>query len=516
MLVSFSLENFKSFGVETTIEMMPGKSRSKSNHIKDDCLTIGAVYGNVAAGKSNLVDGLRTLKDILTNPFLHSRKPINHWDSENTDTRFCIEFTIGHYLYSYELTVSSEIMINKGQWNRLYMFPVRSEKLSYVDLRYESDKNGNVTTVPVLIRPDRRPAQTGLKGISRLLYERENLTTKLVRFNGLPSVKKSNPEDGIDSGTIDLDPPINHRSCMDRNNHLRMEYREKLEKNGRDLQLELSLNEMPSTLNDTCPPSLYEYLSDDAEMHLDNVRRWFDSCLCIMDMDDIYIPDSDDSIPILSGILGKIDLGIEGLEWRKVSSAESGRIMDSVSLNDQLQIQGRMSESRRPNSQSSYITKTKVGILRFTFRSGKVRVERLTSTHSNGRDGRTCSESDGTLRVIEMASMLIHTDEDITFVVDEIEQHLHPTLTRRIIDTYLDDRSPSKQLIFTTHETEILTTDIFRRDEVWFVQKKDGCSHLEALDTITGLNSNRRLERLYLEDRVLPGIPNCSKGRLGV
>ena len=36
---------------------------------------------------------------------------------------------------------------------------------------------------------------------------------------------------------------------------------------------------------------------------------------------------------------------------------------------------------------------------------------------------------------------------------------------------------------------------------------------MSSLDTISGLDSNRRLERLYMEDRVLPGIPNCGKVR---
>ena len=36
---------------------------------------------------------------------------------------------------------------------------------------------------------------------------------------------------------------------------------------------------------------------------------------------------------------------------------------------------------------------------------------------------------------------------------------------------------------------------------------------MSYLDTISGLDSNRRLERLYMEDRVLPGIPNCGKVR---
>ena len=64
-----------------------------------------------------------------------------------------------------------------------------------------------------------------------------------------------------------------------------------------------------------------------------------------------------------------------------------------------------------------------------------------------------------------------------TVVVDELEQSLSPDLLERIVRLFHDpevNRSGS-QLIFTTHERSLLDApNLFRHDQVWFVEKKPG------------------------------------------
>ncbi len=70
------------------------------------------------------------------------------------------------------------------------------------------------------------------------------------------------------------------------------------------------------------------------------------------------------------------------------------------------------------------------------------------------------------------------------FVIDEIERSLHSQLTRYFIELALGDSllSPNSQLLFTTHDTNLIDTDLLRTDEIWFVEKdKGGASHLSAL-----------------------------------
>lgn len=489
MLISFSLDNFRSFGTGSVLEMMPGRSRSKNDHIRNDCLPIAALYGNNASGKSNLVDGLRVLKGIVTDPFFCGDGRISHWDSTDMTTRFAVEFTTDGLLYRYELEVVSDCAACTNEWDGLYMYPVRSERLSYIDTRYESDREGNVVMVPVLERSHNfYRSYSQYKRKSRLLHERMGLLSRLERSDIGASADGSEGK-------------------RNRDNHRRSEYRRMIRENTERLQSELSPMILPSTLNGLEPRSIYGHISDDAPRHIGNVRRWFTSSLCILDAEDIYMPNTECSVEVLSGIVRGMDLGIDSLEWRPVGARESRRILDMISVTDRLRVDDRMADSRSPNDSSSFIMKAQGGILRFSFGSGRMGIERLTSVHRDGVGDLRC-ESDGTVRVVELASMLTETDDDITFVVDELDRHLHPMLTRMLIERYLRDASPSKQLIFTTHETEVLTTDLFRKDEIWFVQKDGGCSRLESLDMIPGINHNKRLERLYLEDRVLPGVPN--------
>jgi AAA15 family ATPase/GTPase len=60
-------------------------------------------------------------------------------------------------------------------------------------------------------------------------------------------------------------------------------------------------------------------------------------------------------------------------------------------------------------------------------------------------------------------------------VVDEIEDSLHPLLTRRLIEMVQDKTVNTKgaQLIFTTHDAMLLDLNFFRRDQIWFAEKND-------------------------------------------
>lgn len=60
-------------------------------------------------------------------------------------------------------------------------------------------------------------------------------------------------------------------------------------------------------------------------------------------------------------------------------------------------------------------------------------------------------------------------------VVDEIEDSLHPLLTKRLIEMIQDKaiNTHGAQLLFTTHDAMLLDLNFFRRDQIWFVEKDD-------------------------------------------
>ncbi|MBC7554628.1 MAG: AAA family ATPase, partial [Taibaiella sp.] len=59
----------------------------------------------------------------------------------------------------------------------------------------------------------------------------------------------------------------------------------------------------------------------------------------------------------------------------------------------------------------------------------------------------------------------------ITYIVDEIDQSLHPALLYKLIQKIMADTETKGQLIFTTHDSNLLDLNIFRQDEIWFAEK---------------------------------------------
>lgn len=60
-------------------------------------------------------------------------------------------------------------------------------------------------------------------------------------------------------------------------------------------------------------------------------------------------------------------------------------------------------------------------------------------------------------------------------VVDEIEDSLHPLLTKRLVEMLQDKtvNTHKAQLLFTTHDAMLLDLNFFRRDQIWFAEKDD-------------------------------------------
>ena len=83
-------------------------------------------------------------------------------------------------------------------------------------------------------------------------------------------------------------------------------------------------------------------------------------------------------------------------------------------------------------------------------------------------------ESEGTKKVIEMSGPIFDTlNEGKTLIVDELDAKLHPLLTRNIVLLFMDPERNAKgaQLIFATHDTNLLDLEILRRDQIWFAEK---------------------------------------------
>ena len=111
-------------------------------------------------------------------------------------------------------------------------------------------------------------------------------------------------------------------------------------------------------------------------------------------------------------------------------------------------------------------------------------------------------ESDGTRRLFDLMDMLLNKREDVLYVVDELERSLHPKLTERFLELFMQLHSEQRmQLLFTTHESSIMDQSIFRRDEIWFVERSaENASKIYSLDKFKE-RYDKVLSKAYLEGR---------------
>lgn len=94
-------------------------------------------------------------------------------------------------------------------------------------------------------------------------------------------------------------------------------------------------------------------------------------------------------------------------------------------------------------------------------------------------------ESEGTKKLFSLAGPLMDTLKNgrILFI-DEFDARLHPLITYEIIRLFNSNKTNPKnaQIIFATHDTNLLSNKLFRRDQIWFAEKdKGGATHLYSL-----------------------------------
>jgi len=114
-------------------------------------------------------------------------------------------------------------------------------------------------------------------------------------------------------------------------------------------------------------------------------------------------------------------------------------------------------------------------------------IKRIAALHYNNENDKVLfdltDESDGTRRLLDFIPAFYWIlKEDVTFIIDEIDQSIHPALLYDLIKKIMGDNTTKGQLIFTTHESNLLDFSIFRQDEIWFAEKnQESATNLYSL-----------------------------------
>ena len=115
-------------------------------------------------------------------------------------------------------------------------------------------------------------------------------------------------------------------------------------------------------------------------------------------------------------------------------------------------------------------------------------------------------ESLGTRKLFELYGPLYDILKNgKILIIDEIELNLHTFLTEYLVSKFHDKKinKNNAQLIFTTHDTNLLDLDLFRRDQIWFTKKRDEDSSTElySLAEIKNVRNNENIQKGYKNNK---------------
>ncbi|MDI6738616.1 MAG: ATP-binding protein [Nanoarchaeota archaeon] len=116
-------------------------------------------------------------------------------------------------------------------------------------------------------------------------------------------------------------------------------------------------------------------------------------------------------------------------------------------------------------------------------------------------------ESNGTEKTLSMLGPIFDILESgKTAFIDELELNLHREITKLIVKLFYSKMNKGAQLIFTTHDTSLLSNEIFRRDQIYICSKEPNSNTLVKSYLDYDLRETSDFEKAYINGRV-GGIP---------
>lgn len=128
-------------------------------------------------------------------------------------------------------------------------------------------------------------------------------------------------------------------------------------------------------------------------------------------------------------------------------------------------------------------------------------------------------ESEGTKKLIQLSGPIFDTLANGKILwVDELDAKMHPLISQYIVALFNDPTTNphNAQLIFTTHDTHLLSSKLLRRDQIWFTEK-DAMEQTDLYNMMdvmlpdgTKPRSDSNFERNYIAGRygAIPYILN--------
>lgn len=453
MLVRFNVKNFLSFdkqpnGKSEEFTMIAGKVRSKDERLYKDenikLLKFAALYGANASGKSNFIKAL----DFMRNTVVTGKLPVRY------SNFYC---RVAEENKNKESYFEVQLMVNNKCY--LYGFTVL---LSTGDF------------------------------LSEWLYEvGNNSETKIF-------------ERDIKKGQFTIEP------IQDNNLAVKFDvYTDDIKKNSGQLFLYF--------MNDN-KDNLYQDFKSEYQVEVfKSVYEWFVKVLDINYPDrpissSLYLTDKK-KIKLASDILKSFDTGINELKLVDVpiNNVKGDNIPQDVieKLVSEMETDFKKVKNKKGVKQVRIVLRSKKDYYIFSgTNADNITCQSLKFKHNQISPlFDLIEESDGTIRILELLDIIL-SEEKKVYVIDELDRCLHPNLTYKFIQTFFNSvaNKLDVQLIVTTHESRLLDFNLLRRDEIWFIDKKQkGNCDIYSLDEYNE-RFDKKIDKAYLEGRY-GGVP---------
>lgn len=210
-----------------------------------------------------------------------------------------------------------------------------------------------------------------------------------------------------------------------------------------------------------------------------------------------------ESLENINRLIQTFDTGVSEISTKIITVEEMGKMVPQEILSEIFaHLKQQMQMTNLPNIQMTW--RIEDGFFNIRIKdSSEPEITTLIMKHGKSVfDFNFSEESDGTKRLFDLIDMLMTKKQDTVFVVDELERSLHPKLTEHFLKLFMEAHDGERmQLIFTTHEDTIMDQELFRRDEIWFVERNaNNASKIYSLDRFKE-RYDTKLSKAYLEGR---------------
>ena len=533
-LLQFRVRNFLSIRDEIVLDMDYGGNPFCSDQLPDaDSIypkKITGLFGWNGCGKSSIVKAMETFRNLVTDRKFSTKEKISYWNVEFGDiTEFGMTFSIGKTVFDYTLKVVPISMIH-GDTGPFSFIPVY-ERLRIIDDNgpYTVFENSGPDTYGELNLGENK-VKDGLMFdessedyliayfVEQIKLENGQLRNHIKklyrRLDQLKGLRSAHSRASPDPRRKISDTRVKINRCrnkIDSNNILLDRYQSISKSNAPTL-----LTGDPRGIGLKLSKESGREILTEFEIYRSMALEWFRTSLVIIGTEDYVLPlETDEHLDGIARILRSLDTGIECLKWEKVgrlAENDLATIINSLSEKEIWRVQEAYRQSTSERKSISLVAHGDREIYRFRFSSLRIEVYRLAvgkmAEHelvfeNPYQESRLMSdlaeESDGTLRILDLSSIFLPTVSNKVFVVDEIDRRLHPEITKRLIEMFGDESTEGNQLIFTSHESRLMSTRYLDTSEIVLIEKNEGAVELITMGYIRFSEHNKSLEGIYFD-----------------